>query len=217
MHDADYIEKIASISNIIDPARLEHESSKYDAVYFNPNTYEAALYSAGSTINLAESVLTGKVQNGFALVRPPGHHAMASEACGYCFFNNVAIAAKSCLKKFENLKRILIVDWDVHHGQATQQAFYNDKHVLYASIHRYEMGAFWPELIESNYNFIGEEKGRRYNVNVPLNDIGLCDSDYLAIWHNVLLPIFYEFNPELVFVSAGYDAGKQVYLIKQTS
>ena len=72
---------------------------------------------------------------------------------------------------------------------------------------RYEMGAYWPELIESNYNFIGEEKGRRYNINVPLNDIGLCDTDYLSIWHNILLPIFYEYNPELVLVSAGYDAG----------
>lgn len=98
------------------------------------------------------------------------------------------------------------MDWDVHHGQATQQAFYNDKRVLYASIHRYEMGAYWPELIESNYNFIGEDGGRGFNINIPLNDIGLCDSDYLAIWQNVLLPIFYQFNPDLVIISAGYDA-----------
>lgn len=125
----------------------------------------------------------------------------------YCFFNNVAIAAAHCLKN-HNLSRILIVDWDVHHGQATQQAFYNDKRVLYASIHRYECGAFWPELIESNYNFIGEQKGRGFNINIPINETGLCDTDYLAIWHNVLLPVFYEFNPELVLVSAGFDAGK---------
>ena len=82
VHTAEYIQTIASTSNIIDPARLELESSKYDAVYFNPNTYEAALYAAGSTIQLVDSVLTGKVQNGMALARPPGHHAMASEACG---------------------------------------------------------------------------------------------------------------------------------------
>lgn len=171
---------------------------------------EAAFTAAGSAIELAEAVYSGKVRNGFALVRPPGHHAMAAEACGYCVFNNVAIAAKALLQKFEasGLQRILVVDWDVHHGQATQQAFYSDPRVLYASIHRYELGAFWPELIESNYNFTGEGRGRRYNVNVPLNDTGLCDSDYLAIWHNLLLPIFYEYNPQLVLVSAGYDAGK---------
>lgn len=175
-------------------------------MYFNSSTYEQSLYASGSVINLVDSIVRDKVKNGFALVRPPGHHAMATEACGYCVFNNVAIAAQYCLSKY-NLSRVLIVDWDVHHGQATQQTFYNDNRVLYASIHRYELGSFWPELIESNYNFIGESKGRGFNVNIPLNDTRLCDTDYMAIWHNVLLPIFYEYDPELVIVSAGYDAG----------
>lgn len=213
VHTPEYLAKVSSITSLIDPARLEEESSKFDAVYFNPNTLEAAFTAAGSVVELAEAVYSGQVRNGFALVRPPGHHAMAAEACGYCVFNNVAIAAKALLQKFEasGLQRILVVDWDVHHGQATQQAFYSDPRVLYASIHRYELGAFWPELIESNYNFTGEGRGRRYNVNVPLNDTGLCDSDYLAIWHNLLLPIFYEYNPQLVLVSAGYDAGESSF------
>lgn len=110
------------------------------------------------------------------------------------------------------MSRILIIDFDVHHGQATQQMFYNDPRVLYASIHRYQVGTFWPELVESNYNFVGEKNGRGFNVNIPLNDTCLCDSDYLAIWHNVLLPIFYEFNPELILVSAGFDAGKWSFM-----
>lgn len=140
------------------------------------------------------------------LPTPFGLFPLLSLTPSYCIFNNVAIAASYCLNKY-NLKRVLIVDWDVHHGQATQRTFYDDDRVLYVSLHRYESGAFWPELIESNYNCIGSDKARGFNVNVPLNNVGLCDSDYLAIWHNLLLPIFHEFNPELVLVSAGYDAG----------
>lgn len=192
---------------MFDPEDLERESSKYDAVYFNESTYEMALYSAGSVVDLVDNVATGKVRNGFALTRPPGHHAMKSEACGYCYFNNVAIAAEHCLNNL-NLKRILILDWDVHHGQATQQHFYKDPRVLYASIHRYEFGSFWPELIESNYNFTGEKEGAGFNINLPLNEICCTDADYLAIFHNLFLPVFYAFDPELVIVSAGYDAGK---------
>lgn len=130
---------------------------------------------------------------------------MASEACGYCFFNNVAIACKYATESL-GLKRILVVDWDVHHGQATQQTFYKDPKVLYFSIHRYEFGTFWPNLEESNFNFIGEGDGKGYNINIPLNETGISDADYLAIWHNLLLPIAYEYNPELVIISAGYDA-----------
>lgn len=198
------MKKIEDTVNLSTNDEMEAESSKYDAVFFNKFTYESALYSVGSTVDMAEAVATGRVRNGFAVVRPPGHHAMTSEACGFCFFNNVAIAAEHCRKKL-GLERILIVDWDVHHGQATQQTFYNTANVLYASIHRYELGTFWPELIESNYNFTGDDNGRGFNINVPLNDIHLRDEDYLAIWFNLLLPIFYEFDPQLVLISSGYD------------
>ncbi|XP_022236180.1 histone deacetylase 10-like, partial [Limulus polyphemus] len=103
-----------------------------------------------------------------AIIRPPGHHAMEHKACGFCYFNNVAIAAKYALKHY-GLNRILIVDWDVHHGQATQYAFYDDPRVLYFSIHLYEHGAFWPELRESNFDYVGEGSGKGFNINVPLN------------------------------------------------
>ncbi|XP_054162576.1 histone deacetylase 6-like [Oppia nitens] len=205
IHTTDYLSEVKSTQNDEDLELLEEKASRFDAIYFHPKTYELALYSAGSTIDLLTDIATGKVRNGFALVRPPGHHAMSSEACGYCFFNNVAIGAQHCLNNL-GLDRILIVDWDVHHGQATQYSFYDDKRVLYFSVHRYESGAFWPELIESNFNHIGGNNAKGFNINVPLNETGMTNADYLSIWHNILLPIAYEFDPQMVIVSAGYDA-----------
>ncbi|KAH9412669.1 histone deacetylase [Dermatophagoides pteronyssinus] len=205
VHSSEYIRRIEQICSLMDPEQLEQESSKFDAVYFTPSSYDCALYASGSVLELCDSLMSGRIRNGMAIVRPPGHHAMNSEACGYCIFNNVAIAARYCQEKY-HLKRILIIDWDVHHGQATQQTFYKDPNVFYVSIHRYEQGSFWPELIESNYNFCGESSGRGFNMNIPLNQTGLTDTDYLSIWHNLLLPVFYEFDPELILVSAGYDS-----------
>lgn len=184
---------------------LEELSSKYDGIYIHPSTQELALLAAGSTIDLVDRVISGEFQNGAALVRPPGHHAMFDEPCGYCFYNNVALAARHAIDK-RGLKRILIVDWDVHHGQATQQMFYNDPRVVYFSIHRYEHGAFWPNLRQSNFNYIGTGQGKGYNFNVPLNKTGMKDADYLAIWMQLLLPMALEYQPELIIISAGYDA-----------
>ncbi|XP_059352443.1 polyamine deacetylase HDAC10-like isoform X1 [Daphnia carinata] len=130
---------------------------------------------------------------------------MKSEYCGYCFFNNVAVAAQHALDN-KGVNRILIVDWDVHHGQATQQMFYDGPRVLYFSVHRYEHGAFWPNLRESDFHYIGSGAGKGFNVNVPLNQTKMGNADYLAIWHQLLLPLAYEFQPDLIIISAGYDA-----------
>lgn len=116
---------------------------------------------------------------------------MKGKYCGYCYFNNVAIAARYALKR-NWARRILIVDFDVHHGQATQQEFYEETQVLYFSIHRYEHGAFWPNLRESDVDFIGIDNGKGFNINVPLNTTGLGDDDYMAIVCNILLPAAYE-------------------------
>ncbi|OQV25500.1 Histone deacetylase 6 [Hypsibius exemplaris] len=184
---------------------LKAFSERYNDVYVNTASEECAYDAAGSTISLVAHVFMDKVKNGLAVVRPPGHHASPAESNGFCIFNNVAVAAKY-LMDMKNAERILIVDWDVHHGQGTQRTFYDDKRVLYFSIHRYEQGDFWPNLPESNFNYIGEGSGKGYNINVPLNKTGLGDADYLAILYQVLLPVAYEFNPEMVIVSAGYDA-----------
>ncbi|XP_028170950.1 histone deacetylase 6 [Ostrinia furnacalis] len=184
---------------------LEDLSSKYDAIYIHPSTHELALMAAGSTIDMVDRIVSGAVHNGAALVRPPGHHAMAAEPCGYCFYNNVALAARHAIDK-RGLNRILIVDWDVHHGQATQQMFYDDPRVVYFSIHRYEHGAFWPNLRQSDFHYVGSGRGAGTTFNVPLNKTGMHDGDYLAIWHQLLLPMALEYQPELILVSAGYDA-----------
>lgn len=204
-HTPDQIKILKATENVNDEEYLEKLSSKYDAVYIHPSTYQMSLLAAGSTIELVDNICKGTIQNGMAIVRPPGHHAMKSEYCGYCFFNNVALAANHALENL-GLSRILIIDWDVHHGQATQQMFYNDPRVVYFSIHRYEHGTFWPNLRESDFDYVGNEKGAGFNFNIPLNATGMADADYLAIFQQVLLPMSCEFQPELIIVSAGYDA-----------
>ncbi|XP_055523218.1 histone deacetylase 6 isoform X2 [Wyeomyia smithii] len=204
-HTPEQVEILKATRDFRDSDALEELSSHYDAIFIHPSSYECSLLSAGSTIELVDAIVAGRVQNGMAIIRPPGHHAMKAEYNGYCFFNNVAIAAQHALDKL-GLKRILVVDWDVHHGQGTQRMFYDDPRVLYFSIHRYECGTFWPNLRESDFDCIGEGAGLGYNFNVPLNRIGMSNSDYLAIWQQILLPVAMEFSPEMVLVSAGYDS-----------
>ncbi|OWF48323.1 histone deacetylase 6-like isoform X1 [Mizuhopecten yessoensis] len=203
-HTEAHLEKLKETVDMSKEA-LKKVSAKYDSIYIHQATYEASLLALGSTMELMEQILKKKVRNGLAIIRPPGHHAMNEEFCGYCFFNQVAIAAKHAVDTL-GLKRVLIVDWDVHHGQATQQMFYDDPRVLYFSIHRYEYGKYWPNLRESDYDFIGDGKGKGYNVNVPLNKVHMTDTDYLAIFHQILMPIAHQFSPDLVLVSSGYDA-----------
>ncbi|XP_075713308.1 polyamine deacetylase HDAC10 isoform X2 [Rhinoderma darwinii] len=170
------------------------------------NSYRCAKLSLGGTLQLVDAVMSGDAQNGMALIRPPGHHSQRSESNGFCVFNNVAVAAEYAKIKYK-VQRILIVDWDVHHGQGIQYIFEDDPSVLYFSWHRYEHGSFWPNLSESDYDFIGKGRGTGFNVNLPWNQIGMGNADYIAAFLHVLLPVAFEFNPELVLVSAGYDSG----------
>ncbi|CAO1355069.1 unnamed protein product [Diamesa tonsa] len=204
-HTEEQYELLKSTKNSQKEDELEELSSHYDAIYIHPSTFDLSLLAVGSTIELVDNILDGNVQNGMAIIRPPGHHAMKAEFNGYCFFNNVAVAAQHALDN-KGLNRILIVDWDVHHGQGTQRAFYDDPRVLYFSIHRFEQGTFWPNLRESDYDFIGSDCGEGKNMNVPLNRTGMTNADYMAIFQQLLLPVAIEFQPELIFISAGYDA-----------
>ncbi|CDW59548.1 Methyltransf 31 and Hist deacetyl and tRNA U5-met h tr domain containing protein [Trichuris trichiura] len=139
------------------------------------------------------------------VIRPPGHHAMADEANEFCLFNNVGVRASFALKHLV-IRRILIVDWDVHYGQGKQKAFYEKSEVLCISIHRYEHGKFWPRMVEGNYDSIGTSDGKGFNINIPLNQTELTDVDYLAIFQHIILLIAIEYEPELVFIAAGFDA-----------
>jgi len=175
-----------------------------DRVYLDPDTstsarsYETALLAAGGLLKAADLIMEGKIQNGFALVRPPGHHAESDHPKGFCIFNNVAIAAEYLVRKY-GLKRILIADWDLHHGNGTQNAFYSRNDVLFFSTHQfpyYPGSGYWDE--------IGKEAGDGFTVNVPLSP-GKTDEDYLFIYKNILGPIAAAYKPEFILVSAGFD------------
>ncbi|MBM3166992.1 MAG: histone deacetylase [Chloroflexi bacterium] len=162
-------------------------------------SYNAALHAAGGVLTAIDAVMSKRVDTAFALVRPPGHHATCWQAMGFCLFNNVAVAAKYALSNF-NLERILIVDFDVHHGNGTQDAFYADQHVLYFSTHEYPLYPGTGGIDET-----GTREGEGYTVNIPML-AGWGDHEYQAIFEDVLAPIAKRFQPQLMLVSAGYDA-----------
>lgn len=167
--------------------------------YICPRSYDAALLAAGGTVTLVEAVVHGDVSNGFALVRPPGHHASAQEGEGFCLFNNVAVAARVARDEL-SLARVLIVDWDLHHGQGTQYLTYDDPSILYFSTHQY--GNIYPGT--GHWSEIGSGEARGTNVNVPLPP-GIGDAGYARIFDELLAPLARRFKPELILVSAGYD------------
>lgn len=161
-------------------------------------SYVAAQLAVGGLLNAVDSVVSGAVDNAFALVRPPGHHAEADRAMGFCLFNNVAVAAMHAINR-HNMKRVLIVDWDLHHGNGTQHAFYEDNRVLYFSTHQYPYYPGTGALEE-----IGLGAGLGYTINVPLRS-GADNDSYLNIFRRILQPVARQFKPELVLVSAGFD------------
>ncbi|KAM4692589.1 histone deacetylase 5 [Rhinophrynus dorsalis] len=177
-----------------------------DTVWNELHSPPAVRTAVGSLIELAFKVASGELKNGFAVIRPPGHHAEESVAMGFCFFNSVAIAAKLLRQKM-NVGRILIVDWDIHHGNGTQQAFYSDPDVLYISLHRYDDGNFFPG--SGSPDEVGAGCGVGFNVNVAWTggvEPPVGDAEYLAAFRMVVMPIAQEFAPDFVLVSAGFDA-----------
>lgn len=162
-------------------------------------SFEAALYAAGGAIKATEAVMTGEVTSAFALVRPPGHHATRDESMGFCLFNNIAIAAKYALNTYP-VKRIAIIDFDVHHGNGTQEAFEANPDVLYVSTHE---SPLYPG--SGNVDEIGSGEARGTKVNIPL-PAGCGDAEYRRAYTEVIVPAVMRFKPELIMVSAGYDA-----------
>jgi histone deacetylase 6 len=188
---------------LIDAVR---DTAKRDFSQLDPDTYacrdsaEAAWLAAGSLADLTTHVVCGDLENGFALLRPPGHHAERDLAMGFCLFNNVAIAARAA--QAAGATRVLIVDWDVHHGNGTQHSFWNDPSVLYFSAHQFP---FYPGTGAADE--LGGPQARGRTVNVPWSG-GMGDAEYLAAFDRVLLPMARSFRPEIVLVSAGFDAAE---------
>jgi acetoin utilization deacetylase AcuC-like enzyme len=161
-------------------------------------TYDIARLAAGGLINAVDAVVSRKVDNAFALVRPPGHHADEGRAAGFCIFNNVAVGARHAMAQ-HNMERILIVDWDLHHGNGTQDIFYGDRKVLYFSTHQFP---YYPGT--GAMGEMGRGEGLGYTINVPLRP-GADDAFYVRIFQDILSPVAMAFKPEIILVSAGFD------------
>ncbi|XP_060859699.1 histone deacetylase 4 isoform X6 [Metopolophium dirhodum] len=177
-----------------------------DTTWNELHTAPAARMAVGCVIDLAFKAALGDIKNGFAIVRPPGHHAEANQAMGFCFFNSIAVACR-LLQQRQAVRRILIVDWDVHHGNGTQQIFYDDRSVLYLSIHRHDEGNFFPGTGAPGE--CGAGSGLGYNVNIAWSgglQPPLGDAEYLAAFRTVVMPIARDYAPEIILVSAGFDA-----------
>ncbi|MCC6274454.1 MAG: histone deacetylase [Leptospiraceae bacterium] len=198
------LEDISSIHGI--PYIKKVEKTDGTNGYFDLDTpysamsHNAAKVAVGSGLTLTDLILKNEIQNGMAIVRPPGHHAEKDNAMGFCLFNNIAITAKYIQKLGK--KKILILDWDVHHGNGTEHAFYEDDSVYFISLHQYP---FYPGSGDENSR--GKGKGLGYNLNIPLQ-AGSTDSDYLAAFDKIIEKEIDNFSPDFILISAGFDAHK---------
>ena len=192
VHDKRYIAHIQSVAQ-------EGGGWLEPDTVMSSRSYEAALYAAGGAITATEAVMNGEVGSAFALVRPPGHHATAHQAMGFCLFNNIAIAAKHALAKYK-LERVGIIDFDVHHGNGTQGTFYDNPQVLYISTHQYPLFPGTGTIEET-----GSGAARGTTINIPL-PTGCGNVEYLQSFEQIIVPTIKRFKPQLILVSAGYDA-----------
>jgi acetoin utilization deacetylase AcuC-like enzyme len=163
-------------------------------------SFDAALFAAGGAINAVQAVMSGKVRNAYALLRPPGHHALSNRAMGFCIFNNAVIAAHYARNVY-GLERIMIVDWDVHHGNGIQDAFYSDPEVLFVSLHQQD----WYPKLSGELDQIGTGAGAGFTVNIPL-PAGTGDRGYRGACEQLVVPIGLQYRPQLIIISAGQDA-----------
>lgn len=198
VHKQSYIEELEEKS---EKARKQGDILRLDSdTWMSAESYGTAKLAAGAGLEAVRGVLSGGFARSFVIVRPPGHHALPDSQMGFCLFNNVAIAARHAQRKY-GLKRVMIIDWDVHHGNGTQDMFYDDPSVLFVSFHQYP---FWPPDI-GWYSEDGSAEGKGYNVNIPL-PAGTGDRGYLSAWDAIVKPLCLEYRPEILFLSAGYDA-----------
>lgn len=193
VHDSDYVRRAEEV--------CRSGNSHLDSMDVSVCTesYDIALLAAGSSIQLADNVINKTVDNGFALIRPPGHHAEMSMAMGFCLFNNIAVLARY-LQNTHGLDKIAIIDWDVHHGNGTQHLFEEDPSVLYISTHQYP---FYPGT--GNYSETGVGRGNGATLNCPML-VGAADKDYERAFMDEILPRLDVFKPEFILISAGFDA-----------
>ena len=195
IHAPSYIDEVAATDGK-DMVMLDPDTTTC------PESYKAALLAAGGVMNAADAVYEGKVNNAFAFVRPPGHHAEHDRAMGFCFFNNIAIATERLVQEC-GVERVAIVDFDVHHGNGTQHAFYKRGDVFFTSMHR---GQFYPGSGQSEET--GEGPGKGCTLNIPLST-GADDDDYKRAFDKLIIPAVRNFKPQIILCSAGFDAHRR--------
>ena len=193
IHLAEYVDSLERCSPATGYASFDSDTSMC------PGTVDAAYLATGGALSAADAIMHEDIDQAFCAVRPPGHHAEADRAMGFCFFNSVAIVARY-LQRRHGVERVLIVDWDVHHGNGTQHAFYNDDTVLFFSTHQFP---YYPGT--GNAMELGDGRGEGTTINVPLPG-GQGDEAYQEIFQKVLIPAAETFQPEFVVISAGFDA-----------
>jgi len=192
IHDSSHVGRVA--------ATAQQERFSFDAdTPVSAQSYATAMLATGGLLTLIDAVMEREIDNGFALVRPPGHHAERNRPMGFCLFNSAAIGAQYLRERF-GLTRVLVMDWDVHHGNGTQHSFYDDPGVLYVSTHQYPYYPGTGALDE-----VGQGQGEGYTLNLPLS-AGCGDAEYREVFEFVIDPICRQFNPEFVLISAGFDA-----------
>lgn len=195
VHDSAYIESLESQikSGALFIGTMDCIVSK--------RSFEVAEYAVGGMLELSRKVSSGELKNGFGLVRPPGHHAEKAQALGFCYFNNIAVCAEYLIQQ-ENYQRVLIVDYDVHHGNGTQHIFEDRKDVFYCSIHE-NPAVCYPGTGFQNETGTGEGKG--YTLNVPMRSFS-GDDEYIQVLEETFIPAWRDYKPDIVLISAGYDA-----------
>jgi acetoin utilization deacetylase AcuC-like enzyme len=194
VHDEAYVRRVAQTRGV--------PHTVFDAdTSANARSYESAARAAGAIISCVEAAADGGSAAAFALVRPPGHHAERDRAMGFCLFNNVAVGAEYALR-CRGLERVLVVDWDVHHGNGTMHSFYSSRSVLVFSAHQYP---YYPGT--GAFDEIGSGPGEGFTVNVPLPG-GQGDEEYAAVFQRILVPIALEYRPQMILVSAGFDIAR---------
>ena len=199
VHEREYIQEMEAISK---EAAAQGEKAILEIgtdTYVSAKSYEAALKAAGAPITAIDALMAGKINNAYCLVRPPGHHAVAEAAFGFCIFNNVAVAARYAIDKY-GLERVMIIDYDVHHGNGTQEMFYDDPRVFYFSIHQ---APFFPGTGASDETGEGPGEGTTINIPVPA---GTGYETYEPVFRQIMAAAADRFQPQLILVSAGFDA-----------
>jgi histone deacetylase 6 len=205
IHSKGYLNRLQNLSRC---TCLQDEAAQYNSIYLTKQSWESAFAAISSLCHLLDSVLslTSPLKYGFACIRPPGHHAQVSVADGFCLINNVAVAAQFALDRYpKEQKRIAIIDWDIHHGNGTQSIFWNNSQVLYCSIHLQQV---FPFNSGSGPKSVGGPQAMGKNVNLAWSSDGMGDEEYLAAMQHLIIPIVQEFQPNLILISAGFDAAK---------